>query len=526
VTKRPKAYSYLRFSTPGQLEGDSLRRQTEAARDYAERHGLELDTALNLRDLGVSAFRGKNAVEGALGAFIGAVDSGKVKKGSYLLVESLDRLSRDRIMAALTQFADLLGKGVRIVTLSDGQKYDESSLDNLQGLIVPLAIMSRANEESEMKSKRGRAAWEQKKKRAAETGELVTRSVPAWIRVRDGKMEFIARKAKVVQRIFELARDGWGTQRIARTFNVEGVPVFGRGNGWTQSYIRLILKNAAVIGQYQPMRNIHKNGKSERVPDGDPIDNYFPPVIEPSLFYSVKHSKRGPSPKGDGLQKNLLSKLVFCGKCGAPCHYVNKGRGNVYLVCDNRRRFRSCDALAVPYFATFSMVLLVMDDFRSYDPGGRVASERDRQLDTLAGQIAETQEVIGRLVDSLERVHSATMEQRLVDHEATLAALTAQRTTLKEKATAVVDRSRPLDLDLDLDSPVSEYIMWEGERTVPKDKVEQVRAGRAHIAAEIRRLVARVEIEKGQPVKITPTADGEKGVEMAVFVGSVERIGK
>jgi hypothetical protein len=280
--------------------------------------------------------------------------------------------------------------------------------------------------------------------------------------------------------------------------------VFGRGNGWSQSYIRLILKNATVIGQYQPMRNIHKNGKSERVPDGDPIDNYFPPVIEPALFYSVKHTKRGPSGQGDRLPRSLLSKLVFCGKCGAPCHYVNKGRGNVYLECDNRRRFRSCDALAVPYFATFSYVMLALEDFRPFEADGAAVRERERELDALSGQIAETQESIGRLVDTLERVQSATMEQRLIDKETSLAALKTEREALREKATTATDRSRPLDLEMD--SPVSEYIMWEGERVVPKGKVEQVRAGRAHIAAEIRRVVERVEVIKGEPVKIIPKA--------------------
>ena len=53
----PKAYSYLRFSTPEQTKGDSLRRQTALADDYAKRHGLALDTDLTLRDLGVSAYR-------------------------------------------------------------------------------------------------------------------------------------------------------------------------------------------------------------------------------------------------------------------------------------------------------------------------------------------------------------------------------------------------------------------------------------------------------------------------------------
>jgi hypothetical protein len=60
-----------------------------------------LDTELTFEDLGKSAYRGANVMDGALGQFIEAVDSGQVKKGSYLLVENLDRLSRDRIWPAL-----------------------------------------------------------------------------------------------------------------------------------------------------------------------------------------------------------------------------------------------------------------------------------------------------------------------------------------------------------------------------------------------------------------------------------------
>jgi hypothetical protein len=36
--QRPKAYSYLRFSTPEQRKGDSFRRQWEKAKAYADRH--------------------------------------------------------------------------------------------------------------------------------------------------------------------------------------------------------------------------------------------------------------------------------------------------------------------------------------------------------------------------------------------------------------------------------------------------------------------------------------------------------
>ena len=70
-----KAFSYIRFSTPDQLKGDSLRRQLTASEVYAEAHGLELDTSL--RDLGVSGFKGAHRTKGALGRFLKRVETGR-----------------------------------------------------------------------------------------------------------------------------------------------------------------------------------------------------------------------------------------------------------------------------------------------------------------------------------------------------------------------------------------------------------------------------------------------------------------
>src|SRR5436305_1298486 len=56
----PSAFSYLRFSTPKQAEGDSIRRQTELTAAWCARNKVQLDTSLSLRDEGVSAYRGKH----------------------------------------------------------------------------------------------------------------------------------------------------------------------------------------------------------------------------------------------------------------------------------------------------------------------------------------------------------------------------------------------------------------------------------------------------------------------------------
>ncbi len=56
--------------------------------------GLELDDKFTYKDLGVSAYDRSNLERGALGLFLEAVEAGKVPKGSILLVEAFDRLTR------------------------------------------------------------------------------------------------------------------------------------------------------------------------------------------------------------------------------------------------------------------------------------------------------------------------------------------------------------------------------------------------------------------------------------------------
>src|SRR5215813_239734 len=97
------AYSYIRFSTPEQSKGDSLRRQTEAAADWCRRHKVRLDTGTTLHDLGKSAYTGqhrKNPDRHALAGFLKLVEGGKIPRGSHLIVEALDRLTREDIQPA------------------------------------------------------------------------------------------------------------------------------------------------------------------------------------------------------------------------------------------------------------------------------------------------------------------------------------------------------------------------------------------------------------------------------------------
>lgn len=106
---KPKLYSYVRFSSVKQREGNSLERQQDTALKIAARYNLELDTTA-FHDLGMSAFKGKNAHEGKLSEFIKQIGV-KVPVGSWLVVENLDRISRDDARALWIYSRAYLARG-------------------------------------------------------------------------------------------------------------------------------------------------------------------------------------------------------------------------------------------------------------------------------------------------------------------------------------------------------------------------------------------------------------------------------
>lgn len=176
----PKAYSYIRFSTPEQAKGDSLRRQVSQAIEWCQlpeqiARNIILDDTITLRDLGVSAFKGDNRTTGALKTFLELVEADKIERGSYLIVESLDRLSREAVIDAAARLFDLIRAGITVVTLSDRQEYSPERLRNdWTPLIISLTVMARAHDESRMKSERVGKAWKQKQARARNDGKPLT----------------------------------------------------------------------------------------------------------------------------------------------------------------------------------------------------------------------------------------------------------------------------------------------------------------------------------------------------------------
>jgi DNA invertase Pin-like site-specific DNA recombinase/biopolymer transport protein ExbD len=344
-----RAYSYIRMSTDMQLKGDSIRRQLESSEKYADEHGLDLVEKDRLQDIGISAFHGTHATEGALGRFLTAVRDKKVEPGSYLLVESLDRLSRQHPFDAFTIFSQIMTAGINIVTLVDQRVYSKAT--GFSDLILSIATMSRAHEESETKSQRVSAAWANKRKNV-ETRKL-TAQCPAWLELSDDKRSFVVnqKRAAVIVTIYENGAGGMGYYSITRRLNQDHIPTFGRSDGWQTSYVAKLLTNRAVLGEFQPHRAI--NGK--RVAQGDPITDYFPSIVDEQLFYRAQSGRtqrqNGGGRKGLNIS-NLFSGIARCAYCNSRMRFENKGsrpKAGTYLVCDRARRGLDCEKTGWKY---------------------------------------------------------------------------------------------------------------------------------------------------------------------------------
>jgi len=160
----PVAYSYLRFSRDEQRRGDSTRRQDELAADWSERRGIPLDGSLSLRDMGRSAFTGKhreNPERHALARFLQLVEEGRVRRGSYLVVENLDRLSREHILPALSLLLGLIQSGIRVVQLMPVETVFDESVEPMTlmlGCSTPTRTATTPPWASATSSRRRRAA--------------------------------------------------------------------------------------------------------------------------------------------------------------------------------------------------------------------------------------------------------------------------------------------------------------------------------------------------------------------------------
>ena len=306
-----RVYSYLRFSDPRQASGSSAERQTEYARRWASEHGLQLDASLSLRDEGLSAYHQRHVKQGALGAFLCAIDDGLIPQGSVLVVEGLDRLSRAEPLQAQAQLAQIINAGITVVTASDGREYNRERLRSQpMELVYSLLVMIRAYEESDTKSKRVRAAirrqceaWLAGNRR----GRIRNGKDPSWLRWDGTAWQPIPERVEAVRFAIDLYRRNYGAVRIVRELSQRGLAVTPAGSSSLQIY-RLI-RMQSLIG----IKQLTVDGEDYCLPD------YYPPLLTEAEFSDLQlmmSARVGQHTKGEIPGIITGAALCYCGYCG------------------------------------------------------------------------------------------------------------------------------------------------------------------------------------------------------------------
>ena len=500
---KPLAFSYIRMSTKEQLQGDSLRRQTESSQAYAEQHGLHLLAENELKDIGLSAYTGENRSRGALGIFLEKIQNGDIPVGSYLLVETLDRLSRERVFDALPVFLNILNAGIKVVTLNDGRVFDSGETDPMS-IMYSLLLMANAHEESKKKAERVGAAWANKRKLIQI--EKLTERCPSWLKLSKNRKSFevIQDKAATVVRLFEMARDGYGSFSTTRVLNSEQVPNLTDSKSWSKSSIEKILVSRSVLGEFQPHRK--PRGTTIRTVEGHPIPDYYPRILDDDLFNAVQAQRDqrrigGRGRRGNNVA-NLFSRKAYCHYCGAPIHMVDKGdgpRGGKYLRCSAAIRAYNCTAGSWRYAdfeKSFFYFLRNEIDLRSAidaSANRRALRSQQQKLAALNSEIATLEQQRLTRLQLLDQINESGPQI----NQGTLKFVAEQLTSLSAKITSKAAERSALETEIDRPEKAALTSADDAEQIaaqISSDLERADEASRSRLRSEIANIVVKLEL--------------------------------
>lgn len=392
-----RAIRYHRFSSRRQDKGSSIERQNDATRMLCEVKGWEI--VETLEDRGQSAWKGDHLSVGNLGKLRKRIDAGLIETPLMLVVENIDRLSRQGYRTARRWIEDVTDRGVTVAVCNPPLTLDRDSMSgaNMAAMIQHLLEANRASAEGDRKSVFQRRNIDRMTD-MIRAGLCPTPRVPAWlVGVVGDRIAVNESRAALVRSIYDWSAGGLGMQSICRKLNAEHEPWTGSGwktnaTQWRIGYVRDILNSPAAEGKY-----IVRGAGREAT--GEVITGYYPRVVDADLVARAREAKSrrartGGANRGDAA--NLFVGIITCGVCRGSVGRVAGGKGYAYMTCRNAR-YGTCTNKAGMSYSVLSKVVvdhllhLALDesDFAAIDDiaplAAKVAASRSK-LDDLRSQ--------------------------------------------------------------------------------------------------------------------------------------------
>ncbi|WP_337777627.1 recombinase family protein [Ruminococcus bicirculans (ex Wegman et al. 2014)] len=266
------------------------------------------------------------------------IDEGKI---NLVIVKDLSRFGRNYVEAGMyvQRFTD---SNIRFIAADDN--YD--SLVNSDDLLFPIKNVVNEMYARDV-SKKTKAA----KKAKARDGQFIGSKAPFGYKIDPNDRHHLIvdePAAQVVKRIFRLASEGVGYNKMAKIFREEKVltPIayFNLNNSdyfksdywrkefdWHVTSIRAILNNEVYLGKlvYGKQRNKSMKSKEKvRNPKEDwiVVENCHEPIITQELWdtvHKILNAKHRPAKAGE---VQMFAGLLYCSDCGHCLTYSQKQR--------------------------------------------------------------------------------------------------------------------------------------------------------------------------------------------------------
>lgn len=266
------------------------------------------------------------------------IDEGKI---NLVIVKDLSRFGRNYVEAGMyvQRFTD---SNIRFIAADDN--YD--SLVNSDDLLFPIKNVVNEMYARDV-SKKTKAA----KKAKARDGQFIGSKVPFGYKIDPNDRHHLIvdePAAQVVKRIFRLASEGVGYNKMAKVFREEKVltpiayfnlnnPDYFKSDYWRKEFdwhvtsIRAILNNEVYLGKlvYGKQRNKSMKSKEKvRNPKEDwiVVENCHEPIITQELWdtvHKILNAKHRPAKAGE---VQMFAGLLYCSDCGHCLTYSQKQR--------------------------------------------------------------------------------------------------------------------------------------------------------------------------------------------------------
>jgi len=344
------AIAYGRVSSEKQLHGEGLRRQREGSYRWISKHPeMRIRLDVEKEDAARSAWKGNHVSDedSALGSILEMVKSGALGPPLLLIVEHLDRLSRENPWRAHEQLAGMVRRGILVATTRDDKIYHLGS--NIGDIIMSVVYAAAAYDESVKKSERVSETKQRRVLEAMMSKHVLHQNAPGWLWVREAisptnratrRYELILQHCETVLTIYQLGLHH-GAGYICAWLVANEKPAMGRTGKWNIRHVRRILHSRAVLGHLESRHGL--------------IENIFPPVpgLTEELWLRVQaaQKQRRDELVGGyrlGTHNNLFAGIGICTTCNGKMRINTRGGRRYYEcqnhvvldICQNRSRYR------------------------------------------------------------------------------------------------------------------------------------------------------------------------------------------